>query len=101
VKCVVMIFIFFRHIELSSGLIDKDVKPREKFHPQQLFDGHFYDAEVPYWPMVFASTGASARRISDQEVISRRTTTDGRVCRSRQILVRCPGLKRFGGAEPE
>jgi len=50
VKFVVMIF--FRHIELSSGLIDKDVKPREKFHPQQLFDGHFCDVEAAVFSMV-------------------------------------------------
>ena len=58
-KFVVMIF--FRHIKLSSTLIGKDVKPREKFHAQQLFGGQFYDAEVPYWPMVWALTGEADR----------------------------------------
>jgi hypothetical protein len=43
VKFVVMIF--FRHIELSSGLIGKDVKPREKFHREQLFGEQSLDVE--------------------------------------------------------
>jgi hypothetical protein len=50
VKFVVMIF--FRHIKLSSGLIGKDVKTGEKFHPQQLFGGHFRGEEVLYLPML-------------------------------------------------
>jgi hypothetical protein len=52
VKFVVMIF--FRHIKLSSGLIDKDVKTGEKFHQQQLFGGHFPGEEVLYLPMLCA-----------------------------------------------
>ena len=52
-KFVVMIF--FRHIKLSSGLIGKDVKTGEKFHTQQLFDGHFPGEEVLYLPRLCAS----------------------------------------------
>jgi len=36
VQCIVMIL--FRAIQLSSSLIDKDVKIRQKFHEPQLFD---------------------------------------------------------------
>ena len=54
-KFVVMIF--FRHIKLSSGLIGKDVKPGEKFHPQQLFHGQFPGGEAPCLPLVWDSTG--------------------------------------------
>jgi hypothetical protein len=42
--------IFFRHIKLSSGLIGKDVKPGEKFHPQQLLGEQFWDLEALYLP---------------------------------------------------
>ena len=64
-KFVVMIF--FRHIKLSSGLIGKDVKVGEKFHPQQLFDGHFRGEEVLYLPML----RASARPVSGGQVADR------------------------------
>jgi hypothetical protein len=50
--------IFFRHIKLSSGLIGKDVKLGEKFHPQQLFHGQFPGGETPYLPLVWVFTGS-------------------------------------------
>ena len=36
-----MDMVFFRRIQLSSGLIDKDVIIREKFHREQLFGWQF------------------------------------------------------------
>ena len=64
-KFVVMIF--FRHIKLSSGLIGKDVKVGEKFHTQQLFDGHIPGEEVLYLPMLCAS----ARPVSAGQMANR------------------------------
>ena len=46
------VMMFLRHIKLSSGLIGKDVKPREKFHVEQLFGGHFCDVEAAVFSMV-------------------------------------------------
>ncbi len=65
-KFVVMIF--FRHIELSSGLIGKDVKPREKFHPQQLLAGTFTTRKyhIGLWfepPWGQATSWASTREV--------------------------------------
>jgi hypothetical protein len=67
VKFVVMIF--FRHIKLSSGLIGKDVKPREKFHREQLFGEQFQDVEAPYLPPVGPPMGQATSWGSTQEVI--------------------------------
>ena len=64
-KFVVMIF--FRHIKLSSGLIGKDVKTGEKFHPQQLFGEHFPGKEVLYLSMLCASPSpVSAGQMADR-----------------------------------
>ena len=64
-KFVVMIF--FRHIKLSSGLIGKDVKTGEKFHPQQLFDGYIPGKEVLYLSMLCASArSVSAGQMADR-----------------------------------
>jgi hypothetical protein len=81
VKFVVMIF--FRHIKLSSGLIGKDVKPGEKFHPQQLFHRQFPGGGTPYLPL-FGLYRIIASRIRNHEVIQPRMATRSRVCRSRQ-----------------
>ena len=66
-KFVVMIF--FRHIKLSSGLIGKDVKTGEKFHPQQLFDGRFPGEEVLYLLMLCPLRGQCQpdRRPTDEQ----------------------------------
>lgn len=64
-KFVVMIF--FRHIKLSSGLIGKDVKTGEKFHPQQLFGGRLPGEEVLYLSMLCASArSVSAGQMADR-----------------------------------
>jgi hypothetical protein len=93
VKFVVMIF--FCHIKLSSGVIGKDVKPGEKFHPQQLFQDSF-PAGKRRICLCLGLYRIIASRIRNHEVIQPRMATRSRVCRSRQIQWQHPKSRSFG-----
>jgi hypothetical protein len=58
-----MVMILFRHIYLSSGLIDKDVKIRQKFHEPQLFVLSFLIIQ----PLCFSYLGTPAKTRSAEK----------------------------------